>query len=159
MVDKVRMKVEGLRELGESLKALKLETRVKICRSMTLAAAIEVKDRAIVHAPRSDAPHRVEGMLVQPGNLKRNIILKRKTRTQLTSEHVVTIRGGEKGGFAARYGVIMEYGSVKTSPQPFLRKSFLEQLSSLPRKMAEVGKLKIEAAAKRLARKPKKSKP
>ena len=158
MADRIKIKVDGLRELGESLKALNMETRLKIVRAMTSGAAKLVQERAVAHAPDSEEPHRLDGVLIQPGNLKKNIIQRRNTKTSLTSEHYVTVRGGEKGKYASRYGVLVEYGTVKMPQRKFLRRSFLEQVNALPGKMAEIGKRKIEAAAKRAAKKPKKSK-
>lgn len=158
MADPVTFKVEGLSDLKQALEALSEETQKKITRAMTSAAAKAVQKRAIEHAPDADEPHKIEGVVVQPGNLKRNIIQKRNTKTRLTSEHYVTVRGGEKGNYAARYGSLVEHGTVKMPPRSYLRRSFLEQVTDLPRQMAEVGKKKITTAVRRLARSAKKAK-
>lgn len=140
MTDRVTIKVEGLQELGESLRLLSRETATKITRSMTNAAAQLVRKDAVARAPEYTEPHMVDGVLVNPGNLKKNIVVKRWTKTRLTSEHLVTVRGKRKDGFAARYGRLVEFGTVKMAAQPFLRPALQQNVRAASEAMRENGK-------------------
>jgi HK97 gp10 family phage protein len=142
----VSIKVQGLRELGERLRALSRDMALKTARGATAAAAGVVRKRAQALAPIADAPHplgRRKGQLVQPGNLRKNIYVRRvpPQQTPFTSEHLVTVRQGSgKAGRDAFYGRFIEFGTVKMRPQPFLR----------PALASERGKA-LETMKKRLA--------
>ena len=125
MVTKVTVKVEGLKELGARMEQLSKDVALKIGRAATSAGAKVIKDQAISNAPDSEEPHVVDHMLVQPGNLKKNIVVKRITKSELTSEHIVTVRGKRKDGYAARYGRLVEFGTVKMAPRSYLRAAML----------------------------------
>lgn len=149
------VKVDGLRELGEAMSALGKEVAQKIAASMTSAAAGVIRKDAIARAPEHDEPHTVDGVLVQPGNLKKNIVRKKvsKSKTRLTSEHLVTVRGKRKDGYAARYGRLQEFGTVHHAPQPFLRPAFdANKMKAIDAMKKTAGK-RIEAAAKKAAKK------
>jgi HK97 gp10 family phage protein len=119
--------VVGLRELGEAMRLMNSEVSTKIARGAAAAMASLVKKRAVELAPQSDAPHQLgrrKGEVVQPGNLKRNIITKRlrPKDTELTAEYIVTVRRGKgRAPNDAFYGRFVEFGTVKMAPQPFLR--------------------------------------
>lgn len=117
------VQIKGLRELGLKLAALGEEVSTKICRAATLAAAQPIKARAIQLAPVAPGPYTIRGAVVLPGNIGRNIIIKRipPAQTNLTSEHIVTVRGKAKSGYASFVGSLQEYGTVKMAPQPFMR--------------------------------------
>lgn len=148
------VRVEGLRELGASMRALGREVSLKIAGSMTSAAAKVVKEDAIRRAPEHDKPHEVDGVLVQPGNLKKNIVAKKvsKNKTPLTSAHIVTVRGKKKDGYAARYGRLQEFGTVHHAPQPFLRPAFDANRMQAVQAMKKTGERRIAAAAKKAAK-------
>lgn len=158
MARSVTVRVEGLRELGEAMRELGSETAKKIASSMTSAAAGVIRKDAIVRAPEHHEPHMLEGVLVQPGNLKRNIVRKKLSarRTNLTSEHIVTVRGKKKDGYAARYGRLQEFGTVHHAPQPFLRPAFDTKKRAAVEVMRKTGWKRIEAAARKAARQAKK---
>lgn len=124
----VTFKVDGLEGLEKRLLALASDMQLRSARAATGAAAQVVKAAAQRLAPQSDAPHKVGGNVVQPGNLKRNIIAKRLPAgdTNITSEHIVTVRkkGRNRDAF---YGRFIEFGTVKMSPKPFLRPALLNE--------------------------------
>lgn len=152
---RVTVRVEGLRQLGEAMRELGSVTAKRIASSMTSAGAGVIRKDAIARAPEHHEPHTVDGVLVQPGNLKRNIVRKKISarQTDLTSEHVVTVRGKKKDGYAARYGRLQEFGTVHHAPQPFLRPAFDTKKRAAVEAMKKTGERRIIAAAKKAARK------
>lgn len=147
-----RIQVSGLKELGEAMSKMSSAVAMKIARGMTNAGAHVVKKDAIARAPKHDKPHMLEGVLVQPGNLKKNIVAKRVSKSDLTSEHIVTVRGKKKDGYAARYGRLQEFGTVKEPPQPFLRPAFDNNVNKAVDAMKKYGEKRIEAEAKKVGK-------
>lgn len=147
MAETVRVEVKGLRELGERLKALGLDFKKgsAIARATTNAGAQVIKKLAVQKAPVSDPALNPE---VPPGYLRDNIIARRQRKPDrgLTSQHAVTVRHkGAKANLRKdgtnpyQVGIFNEFGTVKQSPQPFMRPAF------------EQGKLQaLEAMKKRL---------
>lgn len=123
----VTIKVEGLSQLGERMRALSAKVAQSSSKKAVAAAAGVVKKAAISNAPDSDEPHKVADATVQPGNLKKNIVMK-KVKSQLTAEYIVTVRGQRKYGYAARYGRLVEFGTVKMGPKPFLRPALQDNI-------------------------------
>lgn len=123
----ITTRVDGLKELGERMKALSFEVNNRASRAATRAAARVVQAEAI----RRAAP------LKDTGNLERSIITRAiaKGKTPLTSEAHVTVRTGKvsrreraaarKKGVAARvdayYWRFLEFGTVKMAARPFMR--------------------------------------
>lgn len=149
----VKVEIKGLSELGEQMRNLSAEMNTKIARSATNAAAQVIKKRAIALAPQYKEPHKLtvggETITVPPGNLKKNIVVKRWTKTSLTSQHIVTVRGKRKDNFAARYGRLVEFGTVKMSPEPYLGPAFEQEKGFAVQAM--IGKLRsgIDKATKK----------
>lgn len=146
--------VEGLRELGEAMRKLSADINNKISRAAVNAAAQVVKKSAIARAPQSDEPHQLgrrKDQIAQPGNLKRNIIVKRlpKGETGLTQEYIVGVRHGSgrvpKDAFYWRF---IEFGTVKEPARPFLRPALAENVGKATEKMREVLKRRIDKAGK-----------
>ena len=79
-------KVSGLRELGEAMRGLQKEVALRIAGSMTNAGAQVVKKAAVANITRNPS--------VETGSLRDSVIVKKipKSQTQLTSEHIVTVR-------------------------------------------------------------------
>jgi len=123
----VTINVSGLAELAERMRTLNAKVAQSSSKKAVAAAASVVKKAAIDKAPDSDEPHKVADTTVQPGNLKKNIVMK-KVKSNLTAEYVVTVRGQRKYGYAARYGRLVEFGTVKMGPEPFLRPAFQENI-------------------------------
>jgi HK97 gp10 family phage protein len=135
----VTVKIEGLRELGAALQAMGDEMGSKIARSATAAAASVIRKRARELAPIADEPYEIEGLTVQPGNIPKNIVSKRlgPGKTRLTSEHIVTVRGKRKYGYASKVGSLQEFGTVKMAPQPFLGPAFEQEKGFAVRAMID----------------------
>lgn len=121
MASKITVKVEGLADLERRMQSLSEDMANKIARAATAAGAAVIKKAAIQKVPRDT------------GNLAKNIIAKRlpKSETELTSEHIVTVRKGRRtakqkaaGLRDGYYGQFVEFGTVKMSPRPFLRPAF-----------------------------------
>lgn len=127
MARTVKIQVEGLKELGERLQKLDKDMAGRVVRAATAAAANVVKKAAIQNAPISSEPHQLgrrKDQIAQPGNLRKNIIIRRLPPAQRTSteEYIVTIRAGSgKVPKDAFYGKFVEFGTVKMAPRPFLR--------------------------------------
>lgn len=120
MASSVTFEVKGLRELGEKMRALSADTALKYSRAATAASARLVKKHAVQNIIASPS--------VRTHNLERSVIVKRipKGQTDLTSEHIVTVRGRgkvtRKGTLqsGAPYAGFVEFGTVKMSAEPFL---------------------------------------
>jgi len=114
---------KGLRELSIAFKALDGELQQKIARSATAAGAGIFKKAIARLAPVAPEPYKIEGLIVQPGNLARNVVVKRLKpgQTDATSEHLVVMRSKRRYGYAGRIGSLQEFGSVNMSPNPFFR--------------------------------------
>ncbi len=132
-----RIEVQGLAALGARMERLKKELSTKAAWQATSAAAGVVKKAAIAAAPDYDKPHIVKDTLVQPGNLKKNIITKKISRTSLTAEYIVTVRGKKKDGYAARYGRLVEFGTINMSAQPYMRPALAKNIGDAIKAMAK----------------------
>jgi len=126
MPDSTFVRIDGLQQLGERMRGLKEEVNQRICRTATNKGAQFIKELAVAKAPVWPEPHVLEGVVVPSGNLKRNIVVKKVSanRSALTAEYIVTVRGKRKDAYAARYGRLVEFGTVKMAPESFLRVSF-----------------------------------
>lgn len=134
MASVVTVHVDGLRELGDRFATLDDKMQKSVARSMTNAGAQVIKKQAIYLAPESKANHRyyarkgAPAQEVDPGNLKKNVIVKHLPpgRTPLTSEHIVTVRTAKSAtqGDPFAEGYFEEFGTVKESPAPWLRVAF-----------------------------------
>lgn len=119
MATTTRTRVDGLRELGQNMVELGVDI-VKASRASTYAGAKLVKDAAKRNVEASPS--------VDEGDLLRAVIVKREGRTNLTSEHLVTVRGrgkpyNKKGQRVARapHAHFVEFGTVNMPAEPFLR--------------------------------------
>lgn len=123
------IEVKGLRQLGDAMSLLSADIAKKISFAGVLAGAAIIKKSAQAKAPIAEAAYIArqkngdKGVLVQPANIARNIVNKR-IKSSLTAEYIVTVRGKRKDGYAARIARLQEFGTVKQSPQPFLRPAF-----------------------------------
>lgn len=145
-----RFQVKGLRELGAAMRGLSADMAGKVAQSATGAGAGVVRKAAKANAPIAEAPYTVrsgkgdEGVLVQPANIPKNIITKRVRTSALTSEHVVTVRGKRKDGYANRIGILQEFGTVNAPAQPFLGPALESNVQAATDAMAKRLKARIE---------------
>jgi HK97 gp10 family phage protein len=149
---KLSVKVEGLQQLRASLRTLDEETRRRIFPAMTAAGANLVKKDAINRAPQSDEPHEIGGVKIEPGNLKRNIIVAKRRKTELTAEHVVTVRAGAKAGHASRYGSMVEHGTVRMSARPWMRPALSSNIQSATEEIKRKGQERLRAAVRKFTK-------
>lgn len=119
-----REAVSGLRELGKALKKLDREVSTRIARRATGRAATPIREQAETNIVSSPS--------VVTGELRDNVIVKRVTDTDLTSEHIVTVRKRK-----APHGVFVEFGTVKMPAEPFLGPAFDSRGSDALRTMTD----------------------
>ena len=130
MAKSVTVQVDGLRDLGERMKKLKSDMANKVSRSVTGAGAAVIKKRWIANIYAqgiiADGPYEIEGVVVQPANIPKQVVMKKlpKSETNLTSEHIVTVRGKRKHGYASRLASLHEFGTVKMRARPTARPAF-----------------------------------
>lgn len=150
MPKSVTVKITGLRELGARLRALDAAVQKTLAGKATGRAASVIRKRARQLAPIAPEPYEIEGVKVQPGNIPKNIVAKRlpKNRTTLTSEHIVTVRGKAKYGYASRVGALQEFGTVNHPPQPFLRPAFEQEKMAATGQMIDTLRAGIDRVAK-----------
>ena len=129
MATTVTIKVDGLADLRKQMLRLKEDVATKIAGRATNAAAQIVKKQAKTNIQISPS--------VDEGDLLKAVIVKKipKSKTPLTSEHIVTVRGRGRRGAKARGGKaqataphahFVEFGTVNMPAEPFLRPA-LEQ--------------------------------
>lgn len=129
MMASTRVEMLGLKELGAAMSLLSSDIAKKISFAGVLAGAAIIKKSAQAKAPIAEKAYMArqksgdKGVLVQPANIARNIVNKR-IKSNLTAEYIVTVRGKRQHGYAARVARLQEFGTVKQSPQPFLRPAF-----------------------------------
>lgn len=116
-----RFEIKGLGALEKKIKRLRGDLRKKIVTKAAKAGGKVIRDRARDNAPVGSVPHMVSNTLVQPGNLRKNILMKTKTRTSFSAAEVTISIGPGKIGF---YGQFVELGTKKMGAQPFLRPAF-----------------------------------
>lgn len=113
-------RIDGLRDLQKAMQTLSADMAGKIARQATAAGAGVVRKAARQNAPKDT------------GNLQAAVVMKRVRNTPLTEEYIVSVRQGKtsdvkraktgKGalGRDAFYARLVEFGTVKTPPQPFM---------------------------------------
>lgn len=150
MANVTTVQVTGLAELERRLTALSADMGGKIARGATAAGASVIRKEAKIRAPISDKPHQLgvrKDQIAQPGNLRKNIILRRNGKSELAAEYHVTWRAGKAiAGLDAFYGKFVELGTVKMAPRPFLRPAFDSKKIAAVDKIAEVLKKRLDKA-------------
>ena len=127
MADTITFRMDGLQELGQRMRKLSEKVAKQAAGRATGRAAAIVKKAArdIVKAQRVDT-HLLE----------KHVISKKlaKSKTQLTSEHIVTVkkviyqRPGNKRVATRKVGSLVEFGTVNMPAVPYLRKGLSNNL-------------------------------
>jgi HK97 gp10 family phage protein len=139
-------KVLGLPELQQRLHKLSAEVAGNIARQAVVAGAGVIKRDArrralpiaeeAYFASGGDKEHNVDRVKVAPGNVPKNIIMKRMTKTAYSAHYIVTIRGKKKYGYAKRVGSFLEHGTVNQAARPFLGPALSENVERIKKVMA-----------------------
>jgi len=125
MASTVTVQVLGLKELGARMEKLSAKASRSIATGATGAAAGIIKKAAVRNIERSPS--------IQTRSLLGSVIVKKvpKSKTALTSEHVVTVRGkgkpaNKKGQKIDRapHANLVEFGTVNMPAEPFLKPAF-----------------------------------
>jgi HK97 gp10 family phage protein len=152
----VTVKVAGLATLGDALRSMGADMLLKTARRMTNAGAQVVKKRAIAKAPQSAQVHQLgrrKDQVVNPGNLKRNIVVRRiRPRTPGREDYTVGVRHGSgKAPRDAFYWRFIEFGTVKMGARPFLRPAFDGGKGEAVEAMADRGRRDIKISQTKAA--------
>jgi HK97 gp10 family phage protein len=124
-----RVEMTGLKELGAAMSLLSSDIAKKIAFAGVLAGANIIKKQAAKNAHVAESAYiarqknKDKGVIVQPGNVAKNVIAKRY-KSDLTAEYLVKVRGQRKHGYAARVASFMEFGEVVGDMKPFLRPAY-----------------------------------
>lgn len=132
-------KVDGLQALGAGMQRLSSDVANRISGQATFAAAKLVKQAAVANIVRSPS--------VETGSLRDAVIVKKLPKSelgQLTSAHIVTVRGRgkpytKKGKKINRapYAHFIEFGKVDAPAEPFLRPALANNLKAAADAMAD----------------------
>ncbi len=155
MADVVTFQVKGLQELGQALSELTADIQGKVGRATTNAGAQVIKKIAARKAPVAPTDYVVrankgdKGVVVPKGNVGKKVSVKYLgTKTGLTSEHIVFVKGKRKDGYANRIGTFAEFGTVKETPRPFMRPALAEGKEQAVEAMKSRLKIRIDKANK-----------
>lgn len=137
--------VSGLKDLGKAMQDLSGDIALKVSKSATKAAAKVVQLEVQRRVPVSKKPHKVGKKIVEPGNLKKNIRVRKKKISKFTSRYDVT------WGRDAFYGNILEFGLGKLKrAYPHMRPGFeaskQEALETMKKTLAK----RIKSARKKV---------
>lgn len=128
MATRTTVKVSGLKELGQEMQSLGKDVAGRVARAATASGAKVVQKAA-------KAKIVGEG-LVDTGLLQKSVIVKRLRPSEaapLTSQHIVTVKKGNKKGVNwvkgmkhpdAYYWFFHEFGTVNIPARPFMRPAF-----------------------------------
>jgi HK97 gp10 family phage protein len=124
----ITWRVDGLRELGQQFKKLDAGMQKKAAPRATAAGAQVIKKRARRKIQTNPS--------IDTGSLLNAVIVKKvpKSEAQLTSEHIVTVRGrgkkpkkeGKRPQAIAPHAHLVEFGTVHMPAEPFLRPAIEE---------------------------------
>lgn len=146
---KTSFKISGLSELGRELKKRGDDMGRRIAQKATASGAYVVREAAKRRAPKSDSQHQLgrrKNEIVQPGNLRANVVMKRVTDGRMTAEYVVGVRAGSgRNPNDAFYGDFVEIGTVKMAAQPYIRPAFDAEKQTALDRITKVLKQEIEA--------------
>jgi HK97 gp10 family phage protein len=152
------VRVEGLSDLGRNMQALKLDVRFKVAERAARKGAVVFRRKARQLAPKSSEPHQLgvrKDQIAQPGNLKKNIIIRQIKDTNLTAEYEVRVRQGSgKVPNDAFYWLFLEFGTVKMAQRPFMRPAFAAAKSAALEEVKRALGQEIDKSVAKLPNKP-----
>jgi HK97 gp10 family phage protein len=134
------MRVEGFAELQQALLDLASVARQDTALKRALGNALE----PTAEIARALAP-------IRTGGLKRSIIVSDKARNAERKPDVVTMYMGasQSKGARGRHAHLLEFGTVKMLPRPFLRPAWDQDGDGILRRLSDELRVQIEAAVKR----------
>lgn len=142
------VEVTGLSEVRAALQDLSKAVVGKALADAVRAGAAVIRDEAKRRAPVGSVPHYVgrkaKGRLVKPGNLRRQIRMKRVRGDRLSATYKIGFTGL---GF---YGRFLEFGTAKMSARPILRPAFESKKHEAVAVIKERLARNIERARKRV---------
>jgi len=142
----VTIKLEGIGEVDQALKALEEEFGDKLARSKVLVPAVREAMRPVLEQARSNAPK-------DSGDLMRSLIVeaRRPTRRDRRSKYVtqtdtviaaVTTASGKKlakmGIKSDARAIAQEFGTARNPAQPYLRPALEANAQSTVSRLAEI---------------------
>jgi HK97 gp10 family phage protein len=125
MVTTTRVRVDGLRQIGENMRKLSADVAGRVSRQGVNAGATLIKKAAKIKIRTNPS--------VETGSLEGAVITKKlpSWQTPLTVEYIVTVRGrgkpyNKKGKKIDRapHASKIEFGTVNMPAEPFLRPAF-----------------------------------
>lgn len=146
-------KVEGLREMGAAMRELSGPAALRVAGSMTGAGAQVIKKESIHNVERSPS--------IETRSLHDSVIVKKipRSQTNLTSEHIVTVRGrgkiikrGKRKGqreTEAPHARFVEFGTVSMPAEPFLRPAFDQKKGAAVDAMKARGAKRLQEEARK----------
>lgn len=110
--------------------------------------------RAMTDALEPTAERARELVPVRTGNLKRSIVISDRAKGVAKDPDAVTVYLGasQAKGARGRHAHLLEFGTVKMSPRPFLRPAWDQDGDAMLRRLADNLRTQIEAAVKRKGR-------
>jgi HK97 gp10 family phage protein len=141
---KIRVKVEGLKEIQAALHELPKSTARNVMRRVLKDVAEPIADQARQLAPV------LSGDLKQSIGVSTKLSRRAKKDTGKLSANAVQVYIGP---FAAPRAIIQEFGSFKEPPQPYMRPAWDANQGEILGKIGEMMWNEIAAAAARKARK------
>lgn len=137
-MDAVTVKIEGLRETGEALAALKRSTARAQMRNALIAGGELTAREARALAP------------VDEGGLKESIHVGTRLSSRQASKHV---KAAEVEVFIGPSGspksIVQEFGSVDQPPQSYMRPAWLRTRDMVLRRVSDEIMVRVQAAVAR----------
>lgn len=124
--------IRGQAELTAAFKHLDYAIKFKIGNHATLSGASAVRASIQRQVPVSRQGSKIGGVNITPGNLRRNIVVRRvkDTDSDLFSQYDIAVRAPRRlnakqkatGRVGAYYWRYVEFGTSKMGARPFMRK-------------------------------------
>lgn len=109
------------------MRLLSSDIALKVSRSATAAAAAVIKKQAVANIKSNASKNQTS---VDTGSLRDAVVVKRLTKSPLTSEHIVAVRRRKSGRktktkqATAPHASMVEFGTVNMPAEPFMRPAY-----------------------------------